>query len=340
MSAPPEQHFRPRVRPGRRIVIANQIGQNLNGLGHRIAEALAARLPEIEFVEAPPWQFDKIPFEAEILLPWRFPGGRHVRDAATPPPPGWPFNLKWIQLLGAGTDAYPRWLFSGPPVTCMRGPSARPLAEYALAVILADLKGIPDKWVHRREDWTHQRLRAVRGTTVGIVGFGAVGKALAQGALALGMKVLAVRRTERPCGIGGVERAASLAELFGRSDFVVLAAPSTAATDHLISADILRHAKPGLHLINIGRGSLVDHPALLRALDGGGIRLATLDTTEPEPLPDGHPFYTHPAVRLTPHSSNGTPEFEAAVIDKFEKNIRDYIHGRALDDVVDVERGY
>jgi phosphoglycerate dehydrogenase-like enzyme len=183
-------------------------------------------------------------------------------------------------------------------------------------------------------------LGTVSRSTLGIVGFGAVGQALAAKALALGMRVVAIRRSDQPFEIDGVARASNLAELFERSDHVVLAAPSTAHTDYMIDARLLEHAKPGLHLINIARGALIDDAALIAALDSGRVSLATLDSTDPEPLPAGHAYYTHPRVRLSPHTSMATSGALELLTDKLVDNLARYRAGRPLTDIVDIARGY
>lgn len=137
-------------------------------------------------------------------------------------------------------------------------------------------------------------------------GFGAIGSALAIRAQALGIRVIATNHSGKPFYVPGVERAKSLPALFAESDHVVVAAPATAETHHLVDAQLLSHAKPGLHLINIARGSLVDEQALIAALDAGQLERATLDVSQIEPAPANHPFYSHPKVRLSPHVSPST----------------------------------
>src|SRR5690606_11871055 len=140
--------------------------------------------------------------------------------------------------------------------------------------------------------------------TLGIAGYGAIGREVAKRAQALGMDVLALRRGGAAVAPDtGVRAVASVEDLLGASDHVVLALPITPQTRHCINARSLAHAKPGLHLVNIARGALVDQPALLQALDSGRLSGATLDVTDPEPLPEGHALYHHPRVHLTPHVS-------------------------------------
>ncbi|RMW13322.1 D-isomer specific 2-hydroxyacid dehydrogenase protein [Pseudomonas amygdali pv. tabaci] len=103
---------------------------------------------------------------------------------------------------------------------------------------------------------------------------------------------------------------------------------------------MLNSAKPGLHLINIARGGLLDHEALLNALDNGNIGLASLDVTEPEPLPDGHPLYSHPRVRLSPHTSAISSNSRNEIADSFLANLERFLKGQALQNQADRQRGY
>jgi phosphoglycerate dehydrogenase-like enzyme len=123
-------------------------------------------------------------------------------------------------------------------------------------------------------------------------------------------------------------------------EHLVLAAPLTPATRHIIDRGSLACAKPGLHIVNVARGALIDDDALLQALDTGLVGRATLDATEPEPLPSGHPFYRHPRVRLSPHASVHTPKTPERFATKFAENLARFRGGNALLDRVDFGRGY
>lgn len=309
-----------------RLVVASQLDEVFN-------TAFAEQAADIDIVAVPRGAPDGLPQDARVLIAAPF---RRASDV----PPGWPFDLQWVQLVSVGIDFYPDWLLQAPIVTNARGTSAVALAEFALASILAEAKRFPELWIDRASAWQAQPLKLVSGTTLGLVGFGAVGEALAPRAQALGLKVLAVRRSNQPIAVEGVERVASVAELFARSDHVVLAAPSTADTRHLINREILAQAKPGLHLINIARGALINDAALLEALDSGQVGLASLDVTEPEPAPENHPFYSHPRVRLSPHSSVHTPDTRRNLATQFAANLARFRQGAPLHHVVDLDRGY
>ncbi|WNW10340.1 D-isomer specific 2-hydroxyacid dehydrogenase family protein [Pseudomonas sp. DTU_2021_1001937_2_SI_NGA_ILE_001] len=276
-----------------------------------------------------------VPADVLILRPLNVRGQR-VDEV----PVGWPWGLRWVQLVSSGIDFYPDWVFHGPPVTSGRGANAEQVAEFALALIFAAAKQLPGLWV-KDAAWQLSPLSPVRGRTLGILGFGSIGQSLAHKAVALGMQVLALSRpgqaiAEQP----GVTRAETLQQLFAGSDHLVLAAPLTPATRGLIDRQVLSHARPGLHLINIARGGLLDQQALLEALDSGRIGRASLDVSEPEPLPDGHPLYHHPRVFLSPHTSaistDGYPAFLEAFIDNFHR----YREQAPLANLVDTRRGY
>ncbi len=164
--------------------------------------------------------------------------------------------------------------------------------------------------------------------------------AVAERALAFGMHVKALRRTDAPSPIAGVEIAGSIEELVADADHVVLAAPATARTRHLLDAGVFAHVKPGVHIVNIARGALIDQDALRVALDDGRVALATLDTVDPEPLPAGHWMYEHPGVRLSAHVSWYTPALQRTAVEIFVENLGRFLRGDPLLYVVDPAEGY
>ena len=314
-----------------RLVVASQLNAAFN-------TAFAERLPDVDILALPPGPPAALPHAAKVLIaaPFRKAGG----SLPPVPPPGWPFDLRWVQLVSVGIDFYPDWLFEVPVVTSARGSSAVALAEFALAAVFAEAKHLPDIWIDRFEQWQPTPISLVAGKTLGLVGFGAIGEALAPRARALGLNVLAVRRSNTPILAEGVEQLSDLGELFARSDIVVLAAPATPETRHLVNRDLLARARPGLHLINVARGALIDDDALLAALDDGQVGRASLDVTHPEPLPFNHAYYGHPRVRLSPHTSVHTPDTRLNLAAQFARNLDRFRQGAPLKDVVDTARGY
>jgi phosphoglycerate dehydrogenase-like enzyme len=250
-------------------------------------------------------------------------------------------GARWVQLPGTGVDKVPAALYTGRTVTCARGASAIPIAEFVIGAVLAAAKRFPDTWLSEPpKHWNFARLDVVHGRTLGLVGLGGIGTAIAERAVPFGMRVLALRRTSAPSGVPGVEIAGSLAELLRTSDHLVLAAPATDRTHHLLDADAFALVKPGVHIVNIARGALIDQDALRVALDDGRVSLATLDTVDPEPLPAGHWLYAHPQVRLSAHVSWYTPEMFRSVIDLFVDNLGRFLRGEALFGIVDPAEGY
>ena len=250
-------------------------------------------------------------------------------------------GVRWVHLLGAGADGFPLDALGERTLTCSRGASAPAIAEFVLAVMLAFEKQLPQSWINQPpERWNLARLGGLKGRTVGVVGLGAIGTEVARRAMAFDMRVVALRRTQAPAPLPEVEMVHSLHELLGRSDHVVVAAPATAATDKLFDAAAFAAMKPGSHLVNISRGTLVDQDALQAALESGRPAMASLDVVDPEPLPAGHPLYAHPRVRLSPHISWNSPETMERTVALFADNLRRYRAGEALQGVVDPIAGY
>jgi phosphoglycerate dehydrogenase-like enzyme len=273
------------------------------------------------------------PEPGQVLLtfdyPWR-EGERHLPD-----------EVEWVHILGAGVGGFPFELLRGRPLTCSRGASAVPIAEWVLAVVLAFEKQVPESWLHESpEAWNRASLGEVAGKTLALIGVGAIGTEVARRALAFDMRVVALRRSPRPLPFDGMRAAASLHEAVRDADHVVIAAPATPETRHLIDKDALAQMKDGVHLVNIARGSLVDQDALLEALDSGKAARASLDVVDPEPLPAGHPLYTHPKVRLTPHISWSSPVTMPRTMEIFLDNLRRFRTGEPLQGLVDVDAGY
>lgn len=278
-----------------------------------------------------------IPHNAEVLLINQNSAAIGLHKAM-PAPAGWPFNLKWVHLRSTGIDKYPDWIFDVPTVTVNRGGYAVPISEYVLAAMLSFAKHMPAIWALDSSGWRNHQLADLSGQTLGIVGFGEIGKAIAQRALAFDMTVVGTRRSPGPLGVEGVA-SLPLDALLRNSDHVVLSAPLTAETRGMIDAAALNLMKPGAHLINVGRGALLDTEALRTALDGhlGG---ATLDVTDPEPLPDGHWLFTHPKVRISPHISGSSQQTRQRANDYFRDNLERYRNGVKLEGEVSRDLGY
>jgi phosphoglycerate dehydrogenase-like enzyme len=270
--------------------------------------------------------------EADVLLTRPLAGWN---KAPGEKPVGWPFGLRWIQTASTGVDFFPAWLLDGPVVTVGRGISADPIAEYVLAAILGFEKRIHAIRPRSRAEWKIAPLGSLSGKTIGIAGFGAIGRAVAERVKPFGVDIKVLRRSAWPYVLPGILPVDSIEQLVEVSDHLVLALPATTKTTRLINAEVLARAKTSLHLINVARGKIIDQRALLHALDEGRIAGATLDVTDPEPPLDGDPIYDHPKVVLTPHVSWAGGEDVKRLADKTLVNLDAYAHGVALADVFD-----
>ena len=253
-------------------------------------------------------------------------------------------GVRWVHLIGTGIDQFPVELI-GPDrvLTNSRGLSAVPISEWVLACMLAFEKRLPDAWIHEApERWNipASPLGTLNGKTLALLGMGGIGSAVAVRALPFGMTVKAMRRSDAPSPVEGVEMVSSVTELVADADHVVLVAPLTDATRGIVDRDVLAAMKPSVHLVNIARGPLVVQDDLRAALDDGTVARATLDTTDPEPLPAGHWLYEHPKVRLSPHTSWSFPGAFPAMFEMFAENLGRYLDGRPLLSVVDPADGY
>ena len=182
-------------------------------------------------------------------------------------------------------------------------------------------------------------IAALGGLFAGPRPFGLVGIAQAVAITALPLMLVRALRARSASPLPEVERVRDLAELVASADHLVIAAPATPETRHLIDAAALARVKPGLHLVNVARGELVDQEALRAALDDGRVGLASLDVVHPEPLPAGHWLYTHPRVRLSPHVSWSMAGPFDLLIEPLLENLRRFRSGQALQHQVDRRRG-
>jgi phosphoglycerate dehydrogenase-like enzyme len=305
----------------------------LNMMGPRAHDAIAAAVPAVDVVDLRP--DDELPasLAGDILFAAWLESPVYERLDE--------IGVRWMHLPGTGIDSWPRALLEGRTVTCSRGVSAIPIAEFVLAAMLAFEKRIPEVWLDEPPArWNLAPLGELAGATLGLVGLGGIGTAIARRALGFDMRVVALRRTRTASTVDGVELAFGLTDLLNAADHLVLAVPATPLTHQLLDARSFSWVKPGVHLVNIARGSLIDQDALRDALDDGRVAHATLDCVEPEPLPEGHWLYTHPSVRLSAHVSWNSPRAFDRIVDAFVSNLRRYVAGEPLEGVVDVDEGY
>jgi phosphoglycerate dehydrogenase-like enzyme len=253
-------------------------------------------------------------------------------------------GVHWVHAFGTGVDHFPLDTLDGRLLTCSRGASAIPISEWVLAVMLAFEKRLPDAWITEKpQHWNFPaggQLGTLYRRTLALIGLGGIGTAVAERALAFGMHVRALRRTDSPSPVEGVDVVGSLEDVLRDADHVVVTAPATPETYHLLDPAAFAAMKPGAHLVNIARGALVDQDALRVALDDGTVARASLDTVDPEPLPEGHWLYAHPKVRLSAHISWSMPDAADLLLGVFTENLQRYQRGEPMLGVVDVAAGY
>jgi phosphoglycerate dehydrogenase-like enzyme len=256
-------------------------------------------------------------------------------------------HLKWIQLTSAGADRLlsSGFIEGGITVTTVSGLHATPIGEYVLCAMLMFAKGAPGFLrAQSRHEWLRYMPKELLGATVGIVGMGHIGEEVARLAKAFGCRIIATRRSvTSPTSDEHADEllpSSGLSRLLEASDYIVLAVPLTPETRGMIGADELRLMKPDAVLINIARGGVIDEAALVEALREHRIAGAALDVFEQEPLPADSPLWDLENVILSPHISGGTEIYNQRAVDIFADNLRRYLAGEPLRNVVDPARGY
>jgi len=257
-------------------------------------------------------------------------------------------HLRWLQLTTAGADRLlnSAVLKSGVTITTASGIHAAPVGEYVLGVMVMLAKGWPALFrAQGRREWARITPQELEGKTVAVVGMGNVGQEVARLAKALNMRVLGVRRSGASLESGDyvadeIVGPLELLSVLSRSDFVVICLPLTEETHHLVGELALRAMKPTAYLINVSRGAVVDEAALLRALTEGWIAGAGLDVFETEPLPEKSWLWQLNNVIISPHLAGETPSYNERAVDLFCENLRRYLAGDPLHNVVDPSLGY
>jgi phosphoglycerate dehydrogenase-like enzyme len=255
-------------------------------------------------------------------------------------------NLRWFQAMNAGLERLDRAgiLQRGFAVTNGSGLAAAPIAEWCIAAMFALAKQLPT-FIRSQERHAWERVRGgvvLEGKTCGIVGLGAIGRETARRARALGMRVVACRRTVEGADPDCDEMLpySDLHRLLAQSDFVVLCVPLTRETTHLIDAAALKAMKRTASILNIARGDVIDQEALIAALKDGTIASAALDVTTPEPLPPESELWDLPNVIITPHSSGASDRREGTGAALFLENLQRYLGGQPLRNLAKPELGY
>ncbi|HEY6623273.1 MAG TPA: D-2-hydroxyacid dehydrogenase [Acidimicrobiales bacterium] len=256
-------------------------------------------------------------------------------------------DLKWVQAVGSGVGQFASSGLDGTDIVLTNGAGVGsvPIAEWVLARMLSIAKRFDEHADQQRDHrWAPRYGSMLMGRTLVIVGLGAIGREVSRRARAFGVHVIGIRRrwvsgatspdADELVGPG------QLHEALGRADFVVVSAPGSRENDGLFDAAAFAATRPGAVFINVARGSLVDEPALIAALESGHLRAAAIDVARHEPLPPEDPLWEAPNLSISPHSSTSMEGYMERTFDVFFDNLERYVHGRPLENVVDISGGY
>jgi phosphoglycerate dehydrogenase-like enzyme len=274
-------------------------------------------------------------------------------------------RLRWIQFHYAGIDFMADSPILRKPdlvATTLSGAAAPQIGEFALMMMLALGHRMPDLFANQQKaDWPRDRWerfvpRELRGATLGLVGYGSISREIARLVQPMGMRILAAKRDVMhphdggyvPSGFGDPEGnlftrlypIQALKSMLKECDFIVVAVPLSASTRDLIGADELAAVKPTAFIIDFSRGGIINHPALIEALQNKRIGGAALDVFPEEPLPATSPLWRMPNVLLTPHIGGISPHYMDRAAAMFAENLQRYLEGEALYNRFEVDRGY
>jgi len=254
-------------------------------------------------------------------------------------------RLRWIQSSAAGLDhcLHPAVVSSSIQVTSASGLFANQVAEQTCALLYGLIRGLPAFFqAGVRREFIRLPTDDLHGKTIGIVGFGGNGQRIAEMLAPLGNRMIATDYWPRPCPdlLQTLWTPEALPRLLSESDVVILCVPLTDQTHHLIDRAALDRMKPGAYLINVARGPVVDEVALIAALQNGHLAGVGLDVTEVEPLPEDSPLWTLDRVLITPHVGAQSHRRVADTVDFFCDNLRRYLSGQPLRNLVDKTLGF
>jgi phosphoglycerate dehydrogenase-like enzyme len=282
-------------------------------------------------------ELDSLLREAEVIYGLRLP--ENILERAP--------RLKWVQTSSAGVDTLvgTKLWQSDVILTSTSGIHASPMREHVLGMMLMFVKHAHVYFGNKQDRiWKQHIPDQLSGKTLGVVGLGRIGEAIARAAKAFDMRVVATRRHVTKHGtfsaVDTLYPADKLLEMLGKSDFVVVTVALTEETRKLIGERELRAMKSTAYIINIARGSVIDEAALTKALKEKWIAGAGLDVFEKEPLPKESELWALPSVIITPHVAGLMPDYNARAMDVFCENLRRYLAGQPLMNVIDRTRGY
>ncbi len=339
-----------------RVVIATPLTRDLVDLVARderldvVWEPELLADPEIDWMVGPKQRtpeeqarYEALLDSAEVLFGVPDQSGRALgRTVAANP------RLRWVHTIPAGGGQQVKAARLAPAdlervlFTTSAGVHAGPLAEFAVFGVLAGAKRLP--WLlgmQRARQWGPREPLGLLGeTTVLVVGLGAIGRLTATKLTALGCRVVGVHRREVEADVERIVPTERFAEAASGADAIVLALPGTEQTRGMLSAEVLAGIKPGATVVNVGRGTTVDEPALVEALQDGRVGLAVLDVTAVEPLPDDSPLWELPNVVLAPHTAAISPHEPRLIAELFAENARRFLEGEPLLNVVNTREFY
>lgn len=282
-------------------------------------------------------ELDKLLADVEIVYGLRLPQNLVARAP----------KLKWIQVMSAGVDRFLDDDLRRSPVilTNVSGLHATPIGEFVMEQMLMFAKNAAFCFeLKQKKQWQHYEPTVLLGKTVGIVGLGNIGKEVARLSKAFGMRVVAIRRssprTSQARNVDLMLPRQELPRLLAESDYVVITLPYTRETHDLFGETELKAMKSSACLINIGRGGIIDEDVLARALSEKWIAGAGLDVFATEPLPPESKLWELPNLLFSPHVSGNMEDYIGQATDLFCKNLRRYLDGKKLFNVVDKQRGY
>lgn len=258
-------------------------------------------------------------------------------------------RLRWVQAMAAGGGAQVKAAgltseeLDRVTFTTSAGVHGAPLAEFAVFGVLAGAKSLRrllDQQAHR--EWSGRWcMQQVSEMTVVVLGLGSIGRQIASRLIALGARVIGISR--RPADMPGLTESVppeKLAQVVSRADALVVSLPGTAGTHRLVSAEVLAAVRPGITVVNVGRGTVIDEEALVDALDDGRVGYAVLDVFDTEPLPRESRLWTHPGVLVSPHTAALNGAEDRKIAELFATNATRLLDGRPLMNVVDTVEFY
>jgi len=309
-------------------------------LDEALRQQLQSQFPDVRFLFSEQHDLPDGFEVADVVIPW----GVSTQQLASMS------RLKWVQTVSAGVDRmdFEELRRRGIPLTNSSGIHANNIAEHIMSLMLAFARKLPylvrEQEQHR---WSSEVGRVssfeLTGQTLLVLGLGKIGEQLAVRGKGMQMRVLATRRRmeiERESAADEVFALSELPERIGEADHVAITLPLTRDTEGLFSAALIEKMKPGAFLYNIGRGSIIDQDALIAALQSRRLGGAGLDVTTPEPLPEESPLWDLDNVIITPHTSGSSPKLMERAVALWTDNLRRFLAGEPLRNVVDLDAGY